>query len=143
MLCFIFDSCLLQSFGIFSKCTTGKAKLSISSQHTWHMSACLMPVCQSLLVLINISWSGFIPHYRQEWKIPTKLLSYVWRKTCGEALPRGEVVPRGAHRCGNKWGHMMWQEWAAPSEQWRQRSLDVSILNGGQLVKKKKRYNRY
>lgn len=42
-----------------------KQQNSIYSQHTWHRSECLTPLWQSLLVLIHISWSGFIPHYRQ------------------------------------------------------------------------------
>lgn len=91
----------MQSFSTFSECTTETAKLSISSQHNWHRSECLMPLCQSLLVLIHISWSGFIPHYRQgEQKNPSGTTRLCLETTDGEKLP-----------CSVERSSQMWKKW--------------------------------
>lgn len=91
----------MQSFSTFSECTTETAKLSISSQHTWHRSECLVPQCHSLLLLTHISWSGFIPHYTQgeqkksQWNYSVMLGDNWWGRIalcCREELTDVEQV---------------------------------------------------
>lgn len=116
----MFHSCLLWSFGTFSEHTTKSKTQHFFPAHLTK-SECLMPLCQSLLVLIHISRSGFIPHYRQgEQKNPSGTAQLCLETTDGEELP---CAVQRSSQMWNKWGWYGRHTWH-PQSMWGQRSPD-------------------